>query len=131
MDQIINQITEWLGQTHGSRDTYGWIYVLGIGMSIWGSIKAKEYVAQRKALHAAKAESSKEKKLSASLYTKESGTDVLYTATLSSNNNKFLIRVVKQSSGSSEPVVEEAVSSMEEAASFLRANTKFILADFK
>jgi len=131
MDQIINQIIEWLGQTHGSRDTYGWIYVLGIGMSIWGSIKAKEYVAQRKALHAAKAESSKEKKLSASLYTKESGTDVLYTATLSSNNNKFLIRVVKQSFGSSEPVVEEAVSSMEEAASFLRANTKFILADFK
>ena len=131
MDQIINQIIEWLGQTHGSRDTYGWVYVLGIGMSIWGSIKAKEYVAQRKALHAAKAESSKEKELSASLYTKESGTDVLYTATLSSNNNKFLIRVVKQSFGSSEPVVEEAVSSMEEAASFLRANTKFILADFK
>ncbi len=131
MDQIINQIIEWLGQTHGSRDTYGWVYVLGIGMSIWGSIKAKEYAAQRKALHAQKAESSKENELSASLYTKESGTDVLYTATLSSNNNKFLIRVVKQKSGSSEPVVEEAVSSMEEAASFLRANTKFILADFK
>ena len=120
-----------MGQTHGGRDTYGWVYVLGIGMSILGSIKAKEYAAKRKALHAQKAETSKEKELTASLYTNEHGANIKYTATLSNNNGKFLIRVIKQKSGNLELVVEETVSTMEEAASFLRANTKFILADFK
>ena len=131
MDQLITEVIAWLGEQHGFRDTYGWVYVLGAAMSVWGAFKAREFAQKRNVLRQQKANAVQQADLSASLYTEEDGTKVRYSGSLCQGAEAITIIVHREANGTAQTVASQSVSSMDEAAEYLRQHTKFILADFR
>ncbi|MGY4879701.1 hypothetical protein ACLUEY_17695 [Vreelandella aquamarina] len=131
MEEFINPIIEWLGETHGSRDTYGWIAAVGIIVSIVGSIEAATYTEKKKKLRAEKSKVAEDKKLSATIVTFSENQPMRQVAIISREKSFFIVTVKTLADSQPEEKVSNPLSSIDEVEEYLLKNTKFILADFK
>ncbi len=131
MEEFLFTINEWMSQTYGRNDTYGWVYVLLFIASVFGGFQAKELVKKRSSLRQKQIQTARKRDLEAVLVTEEDGKEVKYLGVISRSANSLAVTIRKETEEESETVVNQTAETMEEVSDFLRQKTKFILADFK
>lgn len=131
MDNIIQTIIDALSQGYGRRDTPGWAYVLAAIISAAGAISAKELAKKRKALRVAKTAKLTTQELRASLFSQDDDGEVHYQGWLKKEQNKYRLMIEAKKDGNIHVVADVVKDSIDEIAEYLRAETKFILSDFK
>ena len=131
MDSLFQTIIDALSQGYGRRETPGWVYVIGAIISVASAISAKELVKKRKALRKAKVEKLETEVLKARLFSQDLGTEVEYSGCLRKEANSYRLIIESHQDGVASIVADVTKDSLDEVAEYLRAETKFILADFK
>ena len=131
MDNIVQTIIDALSQEYGRRHTPGWLYVLGVLSSVVGTISAKQLADKRRVLRMAKAEELNTQILRASLISQEENGEIEYIGTLRKEENGYRLIIEAREDGMNRVTTDVVKRSLDQVAEYLRAETKFILADFK
>ena len=131
MDSIIQTIIDVLSERYGARNTPGWVYAVGVIVTVTSTISAKEIVKKRKALRKSKADKLEKQVLKARLFSQEDGLEVEYNGCIMKESNSYRLIIEATKNGETSVNVDVIKETLDDVAEYLRGETKFILADFK
>ena len=127
--EFLDPIIDFLGERQGLRRN--WQYVFGVVVSIMGALAAREYARKWRKLKGDHDGRLLTKPLTATVISTEKQGEIRYDAEITAVDDGYRVTIVKEGGLCPGQIVDHSLASLDDVERFLRANTKFILADFR
>lgn len=130
---MISQIAEWLGEKHSShgRWSYGYMALLNAAVGVGTWVVARELMAKRKVLKDRVTTTLASGSLTATSFAEEGGQQVNFSGVLLEQEGVYTVTLTRKDEQGTVVSSSEGLHSLEDVDRYLRANTPFVLSDFR
>ena len=127
--EFFDPIIDFLGEQTGPMQNWSYVYTF-VGLLL-AAAAARESARRWRKLKRDHDDSMQDKPLTAVVLSTKEGREIRYDASIAADGGCYRLTITRTDGSKSEEITNRLLGSLDDVESHLRANTAFILADFK